>query len=183
MDPLQLEAGAVRGDRLQSGKSVFSGCSDLGAHRLDPTGFRHPLDPEYRPRVATGKLTQPAPVRSRSRRRKAVVDEQRLRPRGTQQRRRVLRRIGNQPVLVHGFLGRRAPEELGELAQRAPVREPGCDVRPLPRVWALREEAAELVDGRGRLEIDAVRVMVDEADRAQYFEKWPCCSNASSPAE
>src|SRR5439155_1390177 len=30
---------------------------------------------------------------------------------------------------------------------------------------------------------DAVRMVIDELDRVQYFEKWPCCSNASSPSE
>jgi hypothetical protein len=43
-------------------------------------------------------------------------------------------------------------------------------VRPLPRVRALREEPAELVERRLTPE-DAVRVMVDQFDRVQYFEK------------
>jgi hypothetical protein len=56
-------------------------------------------------------------------------------------------------------------------------------VRPLARVAALGEEAAELVERPRRLAEDAVRVVVDERDPAQYFSKWPCCSNAASPAE
>jgi hypothetical protein len=30
---------------------------------------------------------------------------------------------------------------------------------------------------------DPVRVLVDERDAAQYFSKWPSCSNVSSPSE
>jgi hypothetical protein len=44
-------------------------------------------------------------------------------------------------------------------------------VRPLPRILALAEEPAELVQGARRLAQDAVRVVVDERDRAQYFSK------------
>jgi hypothetical protein len=44
-------------------------------------------------------------------------------------------------------------------------------VRPLPRVRALGEEAAELVERRGRRAQDAVRVVVDEGDLVQYFSK------------
>jgi hypothetical protein len=44
-------------------------------------------------------------------------------------------------------------------------------VRPLARIVALREQAAELVERPGRVAQDAVRVMVDERDRAQYFSK------------
>ena len=79
-------------------------------------------------------------------------------------------------------LRRLASEEGGELAKRALVGDAGRDVRPLPRVWALGEQAAKLVERRPRAQ-DAVRVMVDERDALQYFEKWPCCSNASPPAE
>jgi hypothetical protein len=85
-------------------------------------------------------------------------------------------------VLVDAGLRGLAAEERGELADRAPVGEPGGDVPPLARVGALREQPAELVERRPLAE-DPVGVVVDEADRAQYFEKWPCCSNASSPAE
>jgi hypothetical protein len=56
------------------------------------------------------------------------------------------------------------------------------DVRPLPRIEAFREPPAELVERR-LVEVDAVRVVVDDRDAVQYFEKWPCCSNASSPSE
>jgi hypothetical protein len=55
-------------------------------------------------------------------------------------------------------------------------------VRPLARVLALGEEAAELVE-RLRRRDDAVRVVVDERDAGQYFSKCPCCANASSSAE
>jgi hypothetical protein len=38
-------------------------------------------------------------------------------------------------------------------------------------VGALREEPAKLVERRRRLTENPVRMVVDEADRAQYFEK------------
>jgi len=41
----------------------------------------------------------------------------------------------------------------------------------LPGVVALREEAAERVERRRRLAQDPVRVVVDETDGVQYFEK------------
>jgi hypothetical protein len=44
-------------------------------------------------------------------------------------------------------------------------------VLPLARVAALREQPAELVQGRRRRAQDPVRVVVDEPDAAQYFEK------------
>jgi hypothetical protein len=44
-------------------------------------------------------------------------------------------------------------------------------MRPLTPVEALGEETAKLVQGRRRLTQDAVGVMVDERDRAQYFAK------------
>jgi hypothetical protein len=44
-------------------------------------------------------------------------------------------------------------------------------MRPLARVRALGEEPAELVEGRRRRAQDAVRVVVDERDPAQYFSK------------
>jgi CMP-2-keto-3-deoxyoctulosonic acid synthetase len=44
-------------------------------------------------------------------------------------------------------------------------------VRPLARVVALGEQAAELVERARRRAQDAVRVVVDERDRAQYFSK------------
>jgi hypothetical protein len=43
-------------------------------------------------------------------------------------------------------------------------------MRPLARVRAFREEPPELVEGR-LLEQNPVRVVVDEADPAQYFRK------------
>jgi hypothetical protein len=43
-------------------------------------------------------------------------------------------------------------------------------VRPLPRIGALREEPAELIERRA-LPQHAVRVVVDERDAAQYFRK------------
>jgi hypothetical protein len=43
-------------------------------------------------------------------------------------------------------------------------------MRPLSRVRALREEAAELVERRPFAQ-HAVRVVVDDRDRAQYFRK------------
>jgi hypothetical protein len=73
-------------------------------------------------------------------------------------------------VLVDGRLRRLAAEEARQLADRATVGEPGGDVRPLARIGALREQAAELVE-RGTDAEDPVRVVVDELDRAQYLEK------------
>ena len=59
-----------------------------------------------------------------------------------------------------------------EHADRPPVGDGGRDVRPLARVVALGEQAAERVERARRLAQDAVRVVVDEPDRAQYFSKW-----------
>jgi len=73
-------------------------------------------------------------------------------------------------MLVNRRLGRLAAEEAGELADGAPVGQAGRDVRPLARVGALGEEAAELVEARPRAQ-DAVRVVVDERNAVQYFEK------------
>jgi hypothetical protein len=70
-------------------------------------------------------------------------------------------------------LARLAPEELGQRAQRAAICQPRGDVRPLARVGALGEQAAELVERPGRGD-DPVRVMVDERDLAQYLRKWWC---------
>jgi hypothetical protein len=85
-------------------------------------------------------------------------------------------------VGVDRVLARLAAEEGGELADGAAVRERSGDVGPLARVGALGEQAPEPVEIR-RQPGDRVRVMVDERDAVQYFKKWPCCSNASSPAE
>jgi hypothetical protein len=53
----------------------------------------------------------------------------------------------------------------------AAVRHAGRDVRPLPRVRALGEQAAELVERRRWRAQHAVCVMVDERDLVQYFSK------------
>jgi len=74
-------------------------------------------------------------------------------------------------MLVHRSLRRFATEEAGERTDRAAVRNPGGDVRPLARVRALGEEPAKLVEARGMCTQDAVRVVVDERDPAQYFSK------------
>jgi hypothetical protein len=79
-------------------------------------------------------------------------------------------------------VGVQRAEVRGEHRERAAIGDAGGDVRPLARVAALGEEPAELVQRRP-LAQDPVRVVVDERDRRQYFEKWPRCSNASSPAE
>jgi hypothetical protein len=71
----------------------------------------------------------------------------------------------------HGLLGRVDLEERGQLAERAAIGQRRGDVRPLARVGALGEEPAELVERRRRRGEDPVRVLVDEADRAQYFRK------------
>jgi hypothetical protein len=73
-------------------------------------------------------------------------------------------------VLEHGLLRRLAAEQCGERADRPQVGHTGRDVRPLARVVAFREEPAELVE-RPRRRADAVRVVVDERDLAQYFRK------------
>ena len=85
-------------------------------------------------------------------------------------------------MLVHRAFRRLDVEERRELADRMAVRQAGCDMGPLPRDRALREEPAKLVERRLTAQ-DAVRVVIDQFDRVQYFEKWPCCSNASSPSE
>jgi hypothetical protein len=86
-------------------------------------------------------------------------------------------------MLVHRRLRPLETEQIGQLADRAAVGQARRNVRPLARVEALGEEAAELVERRRRRTQDPVRVVVDEADAAQYFKKWPWCSNSSSPAE
>jgi len=74
-------------------------------------------------------------------------------------------------MFVHRSLRRFATEEVGERSDRAAVRDSGGDVRPLARVGALGEEPAKLVEARGMRTEDAVRVVVDERDPAQYFSK------------
>src|SRR5215208_3209781 len=120
--------------------------------------------------VAARELAELVPACPFARRWIAVVDEERHRPRRAEEPRRVHRR-----------LGRLAVEELREVADRPPVRQRRRNVAPLARVAALGEEAAELVERRNAAQ-DAVRVRVDEL-HAQYFRKWPRCSNASSPSE
>jgi hypothetical protein len=60
---------------------------------------------------------------------------------------------------------------LGQHAHRALVRDARGDVRPLPGVGALGEQAAELVEAGRRRAEDPVRVVVDVRDLAQYFSK------------
>jgi hypothetical protein len=84
---------------------------------------------------------------------------------------------------VDRILRRLQAEQLGQLTNCAPVSEARRRVRELARVAALGEERAEVVERRRRRAQDPVRVLVDDPDAVQYFEKWPCCSNASSPAE
>jgi hypothetical protein len=67
-------------------------------------------------------------------------------------------------VLVDRAFRRLDVEERREFSDRTAIRHPGCNVGPLPRVRALREEPAELVESRLAAQ-DAVRVMVDEFDR------------------
>jgi hypothetical protein len=60
---------------------------------------------------------------------------------------------------------------LREHAHGALVRDARSHVRPLERVGALGEQAAELVERARRRAEDPVRVMVDMPDSAQYFAK------------
>jgi hypothetical protein len=60
---------------------------------------------------------------------------------------------------------------LREDADGALERHGGGHVRPLTRVGALREQAAELVERARRRAEDPVRVVVDVPDAAQYFSK------------
>ena len=73
-------------------------------------------------------------------------------------------------MLIHRGFRRLAAEEVRELAERAAVGDARRDVWPLARIGALREEAAKLVQARPRAQ-DPVRVMIDEPDLIQYFEK------------
>ena len=67
---------------------------------------------------------------------------------------------------VHRVLRRLHAEQLGELANRAPVGDAGRDVRPLPGIRALAEQAPKLVERRLRAK-DPVRVVVDERDAVE----------------
>ncbi len=94
----------------------------------------------------------------------------------------LVRRDGK-PPLEHGFFRRRAAQVLGQLLDRAAIRDGRGNMPPLSGVAALGEKAAKLVEARRVIAQDGVRVVVDERDRRQYFRKWPACSNSSSPAE
>jgi hypothetical protein len=96
--------------------------------------------------------------------REAVVDEQQLGSGRAQQGRRVVLRVASETALEHGFLLGVAPELVRQLDDRPPVRNRARDVRPLPRIRALREQCAELVERLRVSEQDPVRVVVDEAD-------------------
>ena len=69
-----------------------------------------------------------------------------------------------EPTLEDGALLGLAAELSGELDDRSPVRDRGGDVRPLPRIGALGEEPAELVERLRMPCQDAVRMLVDEPD-------------------
>ena len=120
---------------------------------------------------AAGQRSELLPARADPRRRIARVDEHPLRVRRAQERRGVGLGVRREPPRVDGLLGRLAAEVLRQHADRAPVRHRGGDVRPLAGVAALREQAAELVEPARRRAQDAVRVLVDERDGAQYFSK------------
>ena len=180
---VEVEAAAVGRDRLERDEASLARRGDLAGDRLLAVLLDDAFDPHDRPRLATGELAELVPARAGARRRIAVVDEQPLRARRSQQRRRVLGRVGRETAFEHVVLRGLAFEVAREHHDRAPVREAGRDMGPLARVGALGEEPAELVDARRVRAQDPVRVLVDERNRAQYFSKWPCCSNVSSPSE
>jgi hypothetical protein len=60
---------------------------------------------------------------------------------------------------------------IGQHADRSSVRHAGSDVRPLARVWALGEQAPELVEVSRRRAQNPVRVVVDGRRPGQYFSK------------
>ena len=153
-----VEPAAISGDRLQRDEARLAGDLDVA--------WLVRLDPEHRRRATTGELAEALPLDARARRREAVVHEQPLGVRRAQQRRRVSVELTAPPERVDRVLRRVDAEERGELAHRASIRDARRDVRPLPRIGALGEEPAELVERR-RLGEDSVRVVVDEADRAQ----------------
>jgi hypothetical protein len=155
---------------------------DLVGDRVEPRLLGDPLDPQYRARLAAGEFAELVPRRALAGRREPVVDEEGRRARRPKQGAGVRGRVALDTVLVDGRLGGLAAEERRELLHRPPVRDTGGDVRPLPRVGRLGEQPAKLVERRPPPQ-DAVRMVIDEPDAVQYFEKWPCCSNDSSPAE
>ena len=170
---LEIEPAAIGGDRLQSDEASLARGRDLRAHVLERVVellLGDALDAHDRQRTTAGQHAELLPVHALVRRREAVVDEQDLHPGRTQERRRVVGRVGEETALEHRLLGRLAAEERAELAQHATVGQPGGEMRPLPWVVALRMQPAELVQRRAPAQ-DAVRVVVDEANLAQYLEK------------
>ncbi len=185
-----VEPTPVGDDRLQRHEAVLPRRSHALAHvltqrleRLVEGLLRDPLDPQHRQRGAACDLAHLLSAERHRLRRETVVEQQQVSPGRTQERRRVLARVACEPVLPHCPLICLAAEERRQPRDRAVVHQARGDMRPLRRVWALGEEAAELVQRHGRLTVDGVRVVVDEPDRAQYFEKWPSSSNASSSVE
>lgn len=172
--PHAVETAAVGGDRLQGDEALFACVSDV----LEWMG----LDPQHRTRRNADPVGELVPGRPDVGRREAVVEEEVLRVRLREQPARVLTRLGREPVREDGLLGRLDTEQLRKFPDPSAVRDAGGDVGPLPRIRALAEEAPKLVERRLRPQ-DPVRVVVDERDLAQYFSKWPCCSNAASPRE
>jgi hypothetical protein len=176
----QVESGSVRRDRLQTCEAALARRLHLGAESLAELAERRfqgllgrALDPHDRAHAAAGQLAHPLEADALVYRRIAVVEQQPVRAGRAQQRRGVVLHIRRQPLRVDGFLGRGAVEQHGQVGDGATVREPGRDVRPLPRIRALGEEAAELVERSGRLAKHRVRVVIDEPDAVQYFKKWP----------
>jgi hypothetical protein len=174
-----VEPGAVGRDRLQAGVAAAARAGDLGTNVLaqlvqpeaagDPL-LGHSLDAHDGTRASAGQLSHPLPALPLAGRREAVIDQQPLGAGGAEHRRRVGVRIGRAPVREHGILGGLAAQHRRQLRDRAAVGQAGGHVRPLARVGALGEQAAELVERRRRTD-DPVRVVVDERDGAQYFSK------------
>src|SRR5205823_4782316 len=106
------------------------------------------LEPEDRACGAPGEVGELLPGSADFGRREAVVDEQDFRSGRAQQPRGVLLAIRRGPERVDGVLLAGDAEERAELGHRISVAESVRDVRPLARVAALREEAAELVERR-----------------------------------
>jgi hypothetical protein len=185
-----VEPRAVGRDRLEGDVAAFARARHLGTHVLAKLGereaacdalFADALDPQHGGGVTAGEPTHLLPAGTAAGGRKARVEQQPLAVCRPEQRRRVLVRVGRAPALQDRLLCRLAAEQPREHGDRAEIGQARRDVRPLARVRALREEAAKLVERRRRLD-NAVRVVVDERDLVQYLEKWPCCSNTSSPA-
>jgi hypothetical protein len=170
---VEIEPAAIGGDRLQRREASRSRHAHLGANVLERIVeglLGHPLDPQHRQSATPGQLAELGPADAFPGRRIAVVDEQHVRAGRAQQRGCVLVRVGLQPSPVDGVLGRGNAEERGQLGDRPTVCQARGDVRPLTRVVALRVQPAELVQ-RGPAAQDPVRVVIDEANVGQYFEK------------